>query len=57
LLSSRFAKLSRKEQKKVDKLSAQIPYHEGRSEKEEVAKIKGRIDAIWAKAKEAYEVA
>lgn len=46
-------KLSKKEQKKVDKLSAQIPYHEGRSEAEQVTKIRGRIDAIWAKAKEA----
>ena len=43
----------RKEQKKVDKLSAQIPYHEGRGGTEEVTKIKGRIEAIWAKAKEA----
>eukprot|EP00579_Thalassiosira_antarctica_P000315 CAMPEP_0201866956 /NCGR_PEP_ID=MMETSP0902-20130614/1365_1 /ASSEMBLY_ACC=CAM_ASM_000551 /TAXON_ID=420261 /ORGANISM="Thalassiosira antarctica, Strain CCMP982" /LENGTH=60 /DNA_ID=CAMNT_0048392035 /DNA_START=41 /DNA_END=223 /DNA_ORIENTATION=- len=45
--------LSKKEQKKVDKLTAQIPYHEGRSNKEEVTKIKGQIESIWAKAKEA----
>ena len=44
--------INRKDQKKVDKLTAQIPYHEGRSEKDEVAKIKERIDTIWAKAKE-----
>ena len=50
---SRSSKLYRKEQKKVDKLSAQIPYHEGRGETEEVTKIKGKIDTIWAKAKEA----
>jgi len=43
----------RKDQKKVDKLTAQIPYHDGRGEKDEVEKIKGRIDSIWAKAKEA----
>jgi len=43
----------RKDQKKVDKLTAQIPYHDGRGEKDEVEKIKGRIDTIWAKAKEA----
>eukprot|EP00571_Detonula_confervacea_P015540 CAMPEP_0172309620 /NCGR_PEP_ID=MMETSP1058-20130122/10264_1 /TAXON_ID=83371 /ORGANISM="Detonula confervacea, Strain CCMP 353" /LENGTH=60 /DNA_ID=CAMNT_0013022279 /DNA_START=90 /DNA_END=272 /DNA_ORIENTATION=- len=47
--------LSKKEQKKVDKLSAQIPYHEGRGNKEEVTKIKERVDAIWIKAKEAHE--
>ena len=43
----------RKEQKKVDKLSSQIPYHEGRGSTEEVTKIKEQIDAIWAKAREA----
>eukprot|EP00561_Arcocellulus_cornucervis_P013641 CAMPEP_0185802630 /NCGR_PEP_ID=MMETSP1322-20130828/2098_1 /TAXON_ID=265543 /ORGANISM="Minutocellus polymorphus, Strain RCC2270" /LENGTH=62 /DNA_ID=CAMNT_0028498393 /DNA_START=181 /DNA_END=369 /DNA_ORIENTATION=+ len=45
--------LSKKEQKKVTKLEAQIPYHEGRGEKEEADKIQQKIDAIWAKAKEA----
>mmetsp|Transcript_20052 Transcript_20052/g.30390 ORF Transcript_20052/g.30390 Transcript_20052/m.30390 type:complete len:140 (+) Transcript_20052:75-494(+) len=45
--------LSKKEQKKVDKLSAQIPYHQGRGNMEEVTKIKGQIDSIWEKAKEA----
>ena len=43
----------RKDQKKVTKLEAQIPYHEGRGEKEEAEKIKAKIDAIWAKTKEA----
>lgn len=48
--------LSRKDQKKVDKLAAQIPYHEGRGNLEEVTKIKDQIDTIWQKAKEAaYE--
>jgi hypothetical protein len=43
----------RKDQKKVDKLTAQIPYHEGRMNKEEVEKIKDQIAHIWEKAKEA----
>ena len=45
--------VNRKDQKKVTKLEAQIPYHEGRGEKEEAEKIRQKIDAIWAKAKEA----
>lgn len=45
--------LSRKDQKKVTKLEAQIPYHEGRGNKEEVTKIKEQIAAIWEKAREA----
>jgi len=45
--------LSKKEKKKVDKLTAQIPYHQGRGNMEEVTKIKGQIDSIWEKAKEA----
>ncbi|KAL7493135.1 hypothetical protein ACHAWT_006733 [Skeletonema menzelii] len=45
--------LSKKDQKKVDKLTAQIPYHEGRGNKEEVEKIKAQVDAIWAKTREA----
>ena len=45
--------LPRKDQKKVDKLTAQIPYHEGRGNLEEVAKIKERVDSIWEKAREA----
>ncbi|KAL7464547.1 hypothetical protein ACHAXS_004883 [Conticribra weissflogii] len=48
--------LSKKDQKKVDKLASQIPYHEGRGNLDEVTKIKDQIDAIWQKAKEAaYE--
>jgi len=43
----------RKDQKKVDKLTAQIPYHEGRGNKEEVEKIKAQVDAIWQKTREA----
>jgi hypothetical protein len=43
----------RKDQKKVQKLEAQIPYHEGRGNKEEVVKIKEQIAGIWEKAKEA----
>lgn len=42
--------LSRKDLKKIHKLEAQIPYHEGRGNMDEVAKIKGQVDAIWAKA-------
>ena len=43
----------RKDAEKVSKLEAQIPYHEGRGNKEEVAKIKEQIDAIWEKTREA----
>jgi len=43
----------RKDQKKVGKLTAQLPYHEGRGNLEEVTKIKDQIDAIWEKAREA----
>jgi hypothetical protein len=45
--------IHRKDQKKVDKLEAQIPYHEGRGNKEEVDKIKEQVAAIWAKTREA----
>eukprot|EP00580_Thalassiosira_gravida_P002238 CAMPEP_0201599106 /NCGR_PEP_ID=MMETSP0492-20130828/695_1 /ASSEMBLY_ACC=CAM_ASM_000837 /TAXON_ID=420259 /ORGANISM="Thalassiosira gravida, Strain GMp14c1" /LENGTH=60 /DNA_ID=CAMNT_0048061633 /DNA_START=205 /DNA_END=387 /DNA_ORIENTATION=- len=45
--------LSKKDKKKVDKLTSQIPYHQGRGNMEEVTKIKGQIDSIWEKAKEA----
>lgn len=48
-----YFKQYRKDQKKVDKLTAQIPYHEGRGNKEEVEKIKAQVDAIWAKTREA----
>ena len=43
----------RKDQKKVDKLTAQIPYHEGRGNKDEVTKIKEQVEAIWQKARDA----
>lgn len=46
-------KLSKKDQKKVDKLTAQVPYHEGRGNKEEVTKIKEQVEAIWQKARDA----
>jgi hypothetical protein len=42
----------RKDAKKVSKLEAQIPYHEGRGNKDEVEKIKAQVAAIWEKAKE-----
>jgi hypothetical protein len=43
----------RKDLKKVTKLEAQIPYHEGRGNKDEVVKIKEQIADIWEKAKAA----
>eukprot|EP00593_Proboscia_inermis_P001354 CAMPEP_0171294974 /NCGR_PEP_ID=MMETSP0816-20121228/3545_1 /TAXON_ID=420281 /ORGANISM="Proboscia inermis, Strain CCAP1064/1" /LENGTH=66 /DNA_ID=CAMNT_0011767271 /DNA_START=188 /DNA_END=388 /DNA_ORIENTATION=- len=45
--------LSKKDKKKVDKLTAQIPYHEGRNNKEEVEKIKNQVESIWTKTREA----
>eukprot|EP00526_Cylindrotheca_closterium_P026238 CAMPEP_0113653344 /NCGR_PEP_ID=MMETSP0017_2-20120614/28527_1 /TAXON_ID=2856 /ORGANISM="Cylindrotheca closterium" /LENGTH=63 /DNA_ID=CAMNT_0000566327 /DNA_START=113 /DNA_END=304 /DNA_ORIENTATION=+ /assembly_acc=CAM_ASM_000147 len=45
--------LSKKDLKKVTKLEAQIPYHEGRGNKEEVEKIKAQIEGIWTKTREA----
>jgi hypothetical protein len=48
--------LSKKDLKKVTKLEAQIPYHEGRGNKEEVEKIKEQVAAIWEKTRAAaYE--
>ena len=44
----------RKDQKKVDKLAAQIPYHEGRGNLEEVTKIKDKIGDITEKARESF---
>jgi hypothetical protein len=44
---------NRKDQKKVTKLEAQIPYHEGRGNKDEVIKIKEQIADIWEKARAA----
>lgn len=48
--------IARKDAKKVSKLEAQIPYHEGRGNKEEVEKIKEQVAMIWAKAREAQGV-
>ena len=45
--------LSKKDQKKVAKLEAQIPYHQGRGDMEEVEKIKGQVEVLWAKARAA----
>eukprot|EP00591_Stephanopyxis_turris_P003064 CAMPEP_0195507360 /NCGR_PEP_ID=MMETSP0794_2-20130614/831_1 /TAXON_ID=515487 /ORGANISM="Stephanopyxis turris, Strain CCMP 815" /LENGTH=63 /DNA_ID=CAMNT_0040634017 /DNA_START=119 /DNA_END=310 /DNA_ORIENTATION=- len=45
--------LNKKDLKKVTKLEAQIPYYEGRNQKEEVEKIKQQIEAIWVKTREA----
>jgi hypothetical protein len=52
LLQSSFYQY-RKDQKKVDKLTAQIPYHEGRGNFEEVEKIRQQVEAIWQKTREA----
>lgn len=43
----------RKDAKKVTKLEAQIPYHQGRGNTDEVDKIKNQIESIWAKARAA----
>ena len=43
----------RKDAKKVSKLEAQIPYHEGRGDKEAAEKIRQQIEDIWTKTKEA----
>eukprot|EP00588_Corethron_pennatum_P016150 CAMPEP_0194304216 /NCGR_PEP_ID=MMETSP0171-20130528/2001_1 /TAXON_ID=218684 /ORGANISM="Corethron pennatum, Strain L29A3" /LENGTH=62 /DNA_ID=CAMNT_0039055417 /DNA_START=96 /DNA_END=284 /DNA_ORIENTATION=- len=45
--------LNKKEQKKVSKLEAQIPFHEGRGHKDEAEKIRQQIKTIWEKATEA----
>jgi hypothetical protein len=50
------AKLSKKDLKKVTKLESQIPYHEGRGNKDEVQKIKDQVEKIWQKTKEAHEL-
>lgn len=44
---------SRKDAKKVQKLEAQIPYHEGRGNKDEAAKLREQIEDIWSKARQA----
>eukprot|EP00547_Thalassionema_nitzschioides_P001415 CAMPEP_0194202316 /NCGR_PEP_ID=MMETSP0156-20130528/2380_1 /TAXON_ID=33649 /ORGANISM="Thalassionema nitzschioides, Strain L26-B" /LENGTH=63 /DNA_ID=CAMNT_0038927783 /DNA_START=94 /DNA_END=285 /DNA_ORIENTATION=- len=43
--------LNKKDQKKVDKLEAQIPYHEARKEEDHIAKLRKQINGIWEKAK------
>ena len=51
LVVSCFSSLfDRKDAKKVTKLEAQIPYHEGRGNKEEAEKIRQQIKSIWDKA-------
>ena len=52
-LSFSFRTTRRKDAKKVSKLEAQIPYHEGRGNKDEVEKIKAQVAAIWEKTREA----
>eukprot|EP00529_Nitzschia_sp_RCC80_P039135 CAMPEP_0113450962 /NCGR_PEP_ID=MMETSP0014_2-20120614/6098_1 /TAXON_ID=2857 /ORGANISM="Nitzschia sp." /LENGTH=62 /DNA_ID=CAMNT_0000342313 /DNA_START=2192 /DNA_END=2380 /DNA_ORIENTATION=+ /assembly_acc=CAM_ASM_000159 len=47
--------LSKKDAKKVAKLEAQIPYHEGRGNKDEVSKIKEQVEEIWRKTREAVD--
>ena len=37
----------------MTKLEAQIPYFEGRGQKEEVEKIKEQVAEIWKKTREA----
>eukprot|EP00529_Nitzschia_sp_RCC80_P001309 CAMPEP_0113492032 /NCGR_PEP_ID=MMETSP0014_2-20120614/27862_1 /TAXON_ID=2857 /ORGANISM="Nitzschia sp." /LENGTH=93 /DNA_ID=CAMNT_0000385841 /DNA_START=200 /DNA_END=481 /DNA_ORIENTATION=- /assembly_acc=CAM_ASM_000159 len=46
---------NRKDAKKVAKLEAQIPYHEGRGNKDEVSKIKEQVEEIWRKTREAVD--
>ena len=53
LLSFCHNRACRKDKKKVDKLQSQIPYHEGRGNKEEVEKIKQQIEDIWERTREA----
>eukprot|EP00978_Attheya_sp_CCMP212_P029380 scaffold104189_cov53-Attheya_sp.AAC.2 len=45
--------LNKKDAKKVAKLQAQIPYHHGRGNKDEVAKIEQQIADIWERTREA----
>jgi hypothetical protein len=45
--------LCRKDAKKVTKLEAQIPYHEGRGDKEAAEKVREQIAEIWTKTREA----
>lgn len=43
----------RKDQKKLSKLEAQIPYYQGRGNNEEVDKLKQQIEEIKRQAREA----
>mmetsp|Transcript_9462 Transcript_9462/g.26975 ORF Transcript_9462/g.26975 Transcript_9462/m.26975 type:complete len:104 (+) Transcript_9462:179-490(+) len=49
--------LNKKDAKTVAKLAAQIPYHEGRDEYDEVDKIQSQIEAIRNKARETARAA
>ena len=49
----RYFDFFRKDEKKVGKLEAQIPFHDSRGNKEEVEKIKQKIQVIWDKTREA----
>ena len=46
-----FVLVYRRDAKKVAKLESQIPYHEGRGNKEEAQKLKDQVEAIWEKAR------
>ena len=52
--SSTHSNNNRKDAKKVTKLESQIPYHAGRGNNDEVEKIKGQIEAIWQKTRDAF---
>ena len=43
--------LSKKDKKKVDKLTPKIAFHEGKNEKDEAQKIRDQIANIWEKAR------
>jgi hypothetical protein len=43
----------RKDQKKLTKLEAQIPYYQGRGNNEEVEKLKQQIEEVKRQAREA----
>jgi hypothetical protein len=54
LLTQTVFYFNRKDNKKVTKLLAQIPYHEGRGNKDEVEKIRNQVDNIWEKTRAAF---
>jgi len=45
--------ICRKDQKKISKLEAQIPYYQGRGNTEEVEKLKQQIEELKRQAREA----